>query len=62
MPSGQFNRDSINQKDRNSMEGYLPGQAGTTHVSPRYAGSDASPRTRSRVRSITPDQLLHDDK
>ena len=52
----------MNQKDRSSIEGFLPGQAGGgIQSSPRYAGSDASPRTRSRGRSITPDQLIHDE-
>ena len=63
VPSGQFNRGLMNQKDRSSIEGFLPGQGGGgIPTSPRYAGSDTSPRARSRGRSITPDQLIHDEK
>ena len=53
----------MDQKDFSSIEGTVPGQpGGGIPISPRYAGSDASPRARSRGRSITPDQLIHDEK
>ena len=57
-----MDREFPNQKDRNSMESNIFGQPGGFPSSPRNIGSDTSPRTRSRGRSITPDQLLHDDK
>ena len=57
-----MDREFPSQKDRNSMESNIFGQAGGFPSSPRNIGSDTSPRTRSRGRSITPDQLLHDDK
>ena len=61
VPTSKFGGESTNQRNRNSIDGQVPAHAGGTQVSPRNIGSETSSRTKSRVRSITPDHLLHDD-
>ena len=59
VPTSKLDGELTNQKNRNSIEGQISAHGGGTQASPRQIGSETSPRTRSRVRSITPDQFLH---